>query len=138
MDQKSGKTSLVIACGGTGGHLFPGLAVAEEWTARGGEVLLLVSEKKIDQEARRKYPQYRFETIPAIAKPATFSPKMLPFLLNLWRTAGRCGGLLKDVKADAVLGMGGFTSLPPAGRRSGRACRLSCTIRMRCRARRTG
>lgn len=121
MDQKSGKTSLVIACGGTGGHLFPGLAVAEEWTARGGEVLLLVSEKKIDQEARRKYPQYRFETIPAIAKPPTFSPKMLPFLLGLWKTMGRCGGLLKEVKADAVLGMGGFTSLPPcwAAKRAG-------------------
>jgi UDP-N-acetylglucosamine--N-acetylmuramyl-(pentapeptide) pyrophosphoryl-undecaprenol N-acetylglucosamine transferase len=115
MEQKNGKASLVIACGGTGGHLFPGLAVAEEWTARGGEVLLLVSEKKIDQEARRKYPQYRFETIPAIGKPATFSPKMLPFLWQLWRTMGRCGGLLKDFKADAVLGMGGFTSLPPCG-----------------------
>jgi UDP-N-acetylglucosamine--N-acetylmuramyl-(pentapeptide) pyrophosphoryl-undecaprenol N-acetylglucosamine transferase len=121
MEQKNGKASLVIACGGTGGHLFPGLAVAEEWTARGGEVLLLVSEKKIDQEARRKYPQYRFETIPAIGKPATFSPKMLPFLWQLWRTMGRCGGLLKDVKADAVLGMGGFTSLPPcwAAKRAG-------------------
>lgn len=113
MEQQSGKASLVIACGGTGGHLFPGLAVAEEWTARGGEAVLLVSEKKIDQEAIRKYPQYRFETIPAIAKPATFSPKMLPFLLGLWKTMGRCGGLLKEAKADAVLGMGGFTSLPP-------------------------
>ncbi len=121
MEQKSGKASLVIACGGTGGHLFPGLAVAEEWTARGGEVLLLVSEKKIDQEARRKYPQYRFETIPAIGKPATFSPKMLPFLWQLWRTMGRCGGLLKEARAAAVLGMGGFTSLPPcwAAKRSG-------------------
>ena len=111
----------MIACGGTGGHLFPGLAVAEEWTARGGKVLLLVSEKKIDQEARRKYPQYRFETIPAIGKPATFSPKMLPFLWKLWRTMGRCGGLVRDFKADAVLGMGGFTSLPPcwAAKRSG-------------------
>jgi UDP-N-acetylglucosamine--N-acetylmuramyl-(pentapeptide) pyrophosphoryl-undecaprenol N-acetylglucosamine transferase len=105
--------SLVIACGGTGGHLFPGLAVAEEWTDRGGKVLLLVSEKKIDQEARRKYPQYRFETVPAVAKPATLSPKMLPFLWKLWQTKGRCGAMLKDFGADAVLGMGGFTSLPP-------------------------
>ncbi|BCX47041.1 undecaprenyldiphospho-muramoylpentapeptide beta-N- acetylglucosaminyltransferase [Haloferula helveola] len=111
----------MIACGGTGGHLFPGLAVAEEWTARGGEVLLLVSEKKIDQEASRKYTGYRFETIPALPKPATLSPKMVPFLLSLWKTIGRCKGLLKDFRADAVLGMGGFTSLPPvlAGKRLG-------------------
>ena len=39
---------LVIACGGTGGHLFPGIAVAELWTRQGGEVLLLISEKQID------------------------------------------------------------------------------------------
>ena len=113
MERKSVRSSLVIACGGTGGHLFPGLAVAEEWTARGGEVLLLVSEKKIDQEARRKYGNYRFETIPAIAKPPFFSPKMVPFLFKLWRTMARCRRLLKEVRADAVLGMGGFTSLPP-------------------------
>lgn len=121
MDHSGGKSSLVIACGGTGGHLFPGLAVAEEWTARGGEVLLLISEKKIDQEAARKYPQYRFEMVPAIAKPATFSLKMLSFLAKLWSTKGRCGELLKEFKADAVLGMGGFTSLPPcwAAKRAG-------------------
>jgi UDP-N-acetylglucosamine--N-acetylmuramyl-(pentapeptide) pyrophosphoryl-undecaprenol N-acetylglucosamine transferase len=75
--------------------------------------VLLVSEKKIDQEASRKYSQYRFETIPAAVKPSTFSPKMVPFLWDLWRTIGKCRGILKDFGADAVLGMGGFTSLPP-------------------------
>ena len=38
----------VIACGGTGGHLFPGIAVAEVLQNRGHEVMLLVSEKDID------------------------------------------------------------------------------------------
>jgi UDP-N-acetylglucosamine--N-acetylmuramyl-(pentapeptide) pyrophosphoryl-undecaprenol N-acetylglucosamine transferase len=113
MESNGGQPGLVIACGGTGGHLFPGLAVAEAWTARGGRVVLLVSEKKIDQEASRKYSQYRFETIPAALKPPTLSPKMLPFLWDLWRTIGKCRGILKDFEADAMLGMGGFTSLPP-------------------------
>ncbi len=121
MAERNGQPGLVIACGGTGGHLFPGLAVAEEWTARGGRVLLLVSEKKIDREASRKYDAYRFETIPALPKPPTLSPKMLPFVWAVWRTIGRCRGLLRDFGADAVLGMGGFTSLPPvvAGRKLG-------------------
>lgn len=121
MAERNRQPGLVIACGGTGGHLFPGLAVAEAWTARGGRVLLLVSEKEIDREASRKYAGYRFETIPALPKPPTFSPRMLPFLASLWRTIGRCRGLLRDFGADAVLGMGGFTSLPPvlAGKKLG-------------------
>ena len=108
-----GQPGLMIACGGTGGHLFPGLAVAEAWVSAGGRVLMLVSEKKIDQEASRKYTGYRFETIPALPKPPTFSPAMLPFLWSLWRTIGRCRVLAREFRADAVLGMGGFTSLPP-------------------------
>ena len=42
---------VMIACGGTGGHLFPGLAIAEVLRARQHQVRLLVSEKAIDQTA---------------------------------------------------------------------------------------
>ncbi|MGI8965337.1 MAG: glycosyltransferase, partial [Limisphaerales bacterium] len=38
-----------IACGGTGGHLFPGLAVAEELARRDCSVTLLISPKEVDQ-----------------------------------------------------------------------------------------
>lgn len=104
---------IVIACGGTGGHLFPGIAVAEEMHARGHEALLLISAKNVDRESSKKYAHLRFETVPVIAKPSTFSPKMLPFLWKLWRTERQCRLLLQEFRADAVLGMGGFTSLPP-------------------------
>lgn len=104
---------ILIACGGTGGHLFPGIAVAEALRARGHEVLLLISEKKVDAEASAKYPHLRFETMPAVAKPPTLSLRMLPFLLKTWRAVGHCRAILRDFGADAVLGMGGFTSLPP-------------------------
>jgi UDP-N-acetylglucosamine--N-acetylmuramyl-(pentapeptide) pyrophosphoryl-undecaprenol N-acetylglucosamine transferase len=112
---------IVIACGGTGGHLFPGIAVAEALRARGHEVLLLISEKKVDAEASAKYPHLRFETLPAVAKPPTLSPRMVSFLLKTWRSIGRCKSILRDFEADVVLGMGGFTSLPPvvAGHRLG-------------------
>jgi UDP-N-acetylglucosamine--N-acetylmuramyl-(pentapeptide) pyrophosphoryl-undecaprenol N-acetylglucosamine transferase len=81
--------------------------------ARGHEARLLISEKKVDAEASAKYPHLNFESVPAVAKPATFSPRMLPFLWKLWGSIRRCRRILRDFGADAVLGMGGFTSLPP-------------------------
>ena len=112
---------ILIACGGTGGHLFPGIAVAEAMAARGHEVRLLISEKKVDAEASAKYTQLRFETVPAVAKPPTLSLRMLPFLWKLWSSVSHCKQVLRRFGADAVLGMGGFTSLPPvyAGHRLG-------------------
>ncbi|MDP0490386.1 MAG: undecaprenyldiphospho-muramoylpentapeptide beta-N-acetylglucosaminyltransferase [Verrucomicrobiota bacterium JB023] len=112
---------IIIACGGTGGHLFPGIAVAEELQRRGHEPVLLISEKKVDAEASAKYTNLRFEVMPAIAKPPTLSPKMLGFMLRLVKTIGQCKALLKKEQADAVLGMGGFTSFAPiyAGKKLG-------------------
>lgn len=104
---------ILIACGGTGGHLFPGIAVGEALRARGHEVMLLISEKKVDSEASAKYTHLEFKTVPAVAKPPTLSPRMLPFLWKLWGSIGQCKSILREFKADAVLGMGGFTSLPP-------------------------
>ena len=48
--------------------MFPGIAVAEALRARGHEVLLLISEKRVDSEASAKYRHLRFETVPAVAK----------------------------------------------------------------------
>jgi UDP-N-acetylglucosamine--N-acetylmuramyl-(pentapeptide) pyrophosphoryl-undecaprenol N-acetylglucosamine transferase len=104
---------ILIACGGTGGHLFPGIAVGEALRARGHEVLLLISEKKVDSEASGKYKHLQFRTLPAVAKPPTLSPQMLPFLWKLWGSIGQCKSIIREFGADAVLGMGGFTSLPP-------------------------
>ena len=108
----------MIACGGTGGHLFPGIAVAEAWTKRGGEVLVLISEKQIDALASEGYEHLRFEKMPSIAMPGVFSLKMPGFLFAFIQSFLVCRRLIKEFGADAVLGMGGFTSTPPlaAGR----------------------
>ncbi|MGJ8726674.1 MAG: undecaprenyldiphospho-muramoylpentapeptide beta-N-acetylglucosaminyltransferase [Roseibacillus sp.] len=114
---ESVETSLmkvVIACGGTGGHLFPGIAVAEELQKQGHDPVLVISEKKVDAEASAKYGNLRFEVMPAIAKPPTLSLKMIPFVLGLVKSIGQCKALLKSEKAEVVLGMGGFTSFAPA------------------------
>lgn len=76
-------------------------------------MILLISRKQVDADASAKYSHLRFETVPAIAKPATLSLRMLPFLWKTWQSVRHCKSLLNEFGADAVLGMGGFTSLPP-------------------------
>ena len=112
----------VIACGGTGGHLFPGISVAEELRRRGHEILLLVSEKAIDQRALHAHPHLDSRHIPIIGMPRPLSFAMLGFLLKLWKAYRHCQKILRQFQPHAVLGMGGFTSLPPvmAGRKMGR------------------
>ena len=63
----------VIACGGTGGHLFPGLAVAETLRDRGHEVMLFVSEKEVDALALSRRA-FRFEKLPTVGLPSLYSP----------------------------------------------------------------
>ncbi len=113
---------ILIACGGTGGHLFPGIAVAESLLTQGHEPLLLISQKKIDSQASAKYPHLKFKVVPAIAKPPTFSLQTLPFLWAVFQSIRQSKRIIGDFGADAVLGMGGFTSLPPvyAGHKLGK------------------
>lgn len=112
---------ILIACGGTGGHLFPGIAVGEAFKARGHEVMLLISEKKVDSEASAKYKHLSFKKVQAIAKPPTLSPRMIPFAWKMLGSILLCRKIIKEFQADAVVGMGGFTSLPPvyAGHKMG-------------------
>src|SRR5438067_12923775 len=70
----------VIACGGTGGHLFPGLAVAEVLRERGHVVLLFVSEKDVDSRALKEHPEIPFDKLPTIWLPSQFSSAILGFV----------------------------------------------------------
>jgi UDP-N-acetylglucosamine--N-acetylmuramyl-(pentapeptide) pyrophosphoryl-undecaprenol N-acetylglucosamine transferase len=126
--QKNSKSvHVLIACGGTGGHLFPGIAVGEVLASRGHDVTLLISEKKIDSLAASGHKELRFEKMPFLAMPKPWSPKMIGFLKGLWQGTKRCRQIIRDHEVEVVLGMGGFTSFAPlyAGRKEG--CRTSFT-----------
>jgi UDP-N-acetylglucosamine--N-acetylmuramyl-(pentapeptide) pyrophosphoryl-undecaprenol N-acetylglucosamine transferase len=103
----------VIACGGTGGHLFPGLAVAEVLRARGHEVMLFVSEKEIDSLAMTGREEFRFEKLPTVGFPSPFSPRIFGFLGRFAESLRLCRSIYRKFKPHAVLGMGGFTSTAP-------------------------
>jgi len=109
---------VAIAGGGTGGHLFPGIAVGEELRTRGGEVTLLVSPKEVDQQAVKLAEGFSIATLPAVA----WQPgNRLGFFRGFWRSLQAAKKLFLEQRPDAVLAMGGFTSAPPicAARRMG-------------------
>jgi UDP-N-acetylglucosamine--N-acetylmuramyl-(pentapeptide) pyrophosphoryl-undecaprenol N-acetylglucosamine transferase len=101
----------VISCGGTGGHLAPGIALAEGLTERGHECILLISQKKVDARLIAKYPQLRFERMPGTG--FAWQPlKLARCVGSQSRAFAFCLKLLRSTRADAAVGFGGFTSAP--------------------------
>ena len=104
---------LVIAGGGTGGHLFPGIAVAEEFLSRdsGNEVLFVGTERGIEARVLPRLG-FRVEFIAAagIRGKGGFSQvKAMAMLLYGYAQSRR---ILKEFRPDRVLGVGGYASGP--------------------------
>ncbi|HEX9079752.1 MAG TPA: undecaprenyldiphospho-muramoylpentapeptide beta-N-acetylglucosaminyltransferase, partial [Desulfuromonadaceae bacterium] len=104
---------LVIAGGGTGGHLFPGIAVAEEFLARGkgNEVLFIGTEKGIEARILPRLG-FRLECIAAagirgkgVLSRIKGAAMLFVGFVQAWRVISRfC--------PDRVLGVGGYASGP--------------------------
>jgi UDP-N-acetylglucosamine--N-acetylmuramyl-(pentapeptide) pyrophosphoryl-undecaprenol N-acetylglucosamine transferase len=117
MPSKS-SASAVIACGGTGGHLFPGLAVAEELRQRGFRVTLMVSPKEVDQQAIASISEMGIVTLPAVG---LSRGGWIRFMAGFCKSYNQARCLFAHQRPDVVLAMGGFISAPPvaAGKRCG-------------------
>src|SRR6266704_5690696 len=95
----------VIACGGTGGHLFPGIAVAEVLQNRGHKVMLLISEKDIDAVALSGRTEFRVEKLPTVGLPSPFSPAFFGFLRRFYEILSFCRCIYRTFKLDVFLAM---------------------------------
>ncbi len=96
---------IIVACGGTGGHTFPGLAVAQELRQRGHEVVVWNSGRSIEKSVMRSWDGQTFATgAKQLAAKNIFANVMSIF---------RCCRELKRFKPDALLAMGSYSSLPP-------------------------
>jgi UDP-N-acetylglucosamine--N-acetylmuramyl-(pentapeptide) pyrophosphoryl-undecaprenol N-acetylglucosamine transferase len=119
-DAKKARHAL-LAGGGTGGHVFPALAVAEELLARGWRVSFagtssglearLVPERGID-----------FHVLPARPLLGRGPVAQARALATLGRSAVSAAGLIRRLGVTAVLGTGGYVSAPAVvgGRLTGR------------------
>lgn len=111
---QTGAPSIAIACGGTGGHLFPGLAVAEQLIKRGCSVTLLVSPKEVDQQAVKSAKQLgaslQVVTLPAVGLQ---NRNYFSFSASFLKSLFAARKIFRGQKLSAALAMGGFTSAPP-------------------------
>ena len=112
--------TVAIACGGTGGHLFPGIAVGRELVSRGCAVTLLISNKEVDRQAAGTVQGMRVESLGAVGLELK---RPWRFVTGFARSYRQCQSLFQQLSPAAVLAMGGFTSAPPilSGRRRGAA-----------------
>ncbi len=105
------KGAVVLAAGGTGGHLFPAQALAEELVRRGYLVHLMTDPRV--REYGSKFPAAQIHEIPSgsisLSKPMTiFSGGS-----KLFRGFMAARKILNTLKPLAVVGFGGYPSFPP-------------------------
>jgi UDP-N-acetylglucosamine--N-acetylmuramyl-(pentapeptide) pyrophosphoryl-undecaprenol N-acetylglucosamine transferase len=101
---------VAIACGGTGGHLFPGVAVAGELKKLGCDVALLISPKELDQQAVKNLAGIEVFTLPAVGLQ---NGNYFSFLKSFCKSFRAARKIFAQKKPVTVLAMGGFTSAPP-------------------------
>jgi len=104
---------LVIAGGGTGGHLFPGVAIAEELRARepSAEITFVGTKRGIEA---RVLPDlgWPLELIEVSGLKTVGVLGAIRGLLRLPRAWWQARALLKRLQPDAVIGVGGYASGP--------------------------
>ena len=101
----------LLMAGGTGGHLFPAMALAEELTGRGHEVHLATDERV--EEYGKDFPATRTHIIPSAtpfgANPARMAGAGLKILQGIMASFS----MLRRVRPDGVVAFGGYPCVPP-------------------------
>ncbi len=99
------KKKFIVACGGTGGHAFPGLAVAHELKFRGHDVTVWDSGRAVESSVMKSWDGPVFSTGAKQLSPKNAFAILFSIL--------RCRKEIRRVQPDALLAMGSYSSLPP-------------------------
>jgi len=109
--------NVIFTCGGTGGHINPAIAVANIWKERYPKDNILFIGAK-DRMEEKLVPQagYQLHTIPASGMSRGKNLKALKHNLQavsyIFQAVASCKKVIRDFKADVVVGTGGYASFP--------------------------
>ncbi len=104
---------VILSGGGTGGHIFPALAIANEIRKRNpdAEILFVGALGRMEME---KIPAagYKIVGLPVMGFPRKPGPKMVTFFIRLMKSASMARKIIQEFKPQVAIGVGGFASGP--------------------------
>jgi UDP-N-acetylglucosamine--N-acetylmuramyl-(pentapeptide) pyrophosphoryl-undecaprenol N-acetylglucosamine transferase len=104
---------VIIGGGGTGGHIFPAISIANALRSADEEIEILFvgALNKIEME---KVPEagYKIIGLPVAGFQRKLSLKNISFFLKLWQSMRRSKNIISDFKPDVAVGVGGYASGP--------------------------
>lgn len=103
--------TIVLAAGGSGGHLFPAFALAEELGRRGYNVDLATDERA--NQYGDSFPARRIHQIPSATTTSKSPVVLTKTALKLVSGVRLALKIFNEIKPDAVIGFGGYPSFPP-------------------------
>lgn len=104
----------ILSGGGTGGHIFPAVAIAKYLINRYGATTEILFVGAIGKMEMTRIPSAGFNIVglPVEGLQRSLSPKNLLVLLKALWSIVRARNILKKFNPDAVIGTGGYVSLP--------------------------
>lgn len=103
-------TSIVVAAGGTGGHIYPGLATADAIRALSDATVTFVGTPRGLEQSLIPPAGYALELVDMV--PWRGARRSAGFAVSTMRASRQAGRVLRRLGADAVVAMGGYPSLP--------------------------
>lgn len=103
---------IAVACGGTGGHVLPGLCMAQTLRGRGHEVTLWMSGRDVEVVSARNWDG-PIETVPAEGFASGLTVRHLAVALCLLEAVVECRRRMRSRRPDVLLAMGSYASVGP-------------------------
>ena len=104
---------IIISGGGTGGHIFPAVAIANEIRFRypNADILFVGANGRMEM-TRVPEAGYRIVGLDITGLQRRLTPQNLLFPVRVFRSVRKAGKLLEEFRPDVVVGVGGYASAP--------------------------